>query len=362
MYCNNNKKYNKCYITTIILYICLLNIVINNVSLSNDDIIISKQEFQNLLDIKHNVTGLKKISETMFELMFNTNGDDDNKKEVIKSTVTVTVNDNKEVKPTTAPNDVSMKENKSSNDRTTERIIGDGGEREETRKIDVMACDQDFMGMPNLICKTFQQMNFAHSTIDILQKQMIELNEHIIKLDEQASKLQQAVNANGDAEILRTQLLTTQAQLITAKDAEIERLRQEIEKQNKKLKIQDNAIKATDNEFRKMWIDRDEQDKRNTQQIKRLKELEEALELKQKQINEANANTSEANNNTKLANERLEQVKQLATLLADANTELKNENERQRAKIEKQSEDIEKWKLATKALLQQNSEVLKKQM
>ena len=130
-------------------------------------------------------------------------------------------------------------------------------------------------------------------------------------------------------------------------------MRQEIEKQNKILKIQKNAIKAADNEFRKMWIDRDEQDKRTTQQIKRFKELEEALELKQKQLNEANANTSEANNNTKLANERLEQVKQFATQLADANTELKNENERQRAEIEKQSENIEACKRVNEVLAEQ---------
>ena len=115
---NNNSSSNKYYITTIILYVCLLNIVINNVSLSNEDIIISKQEFQKLLDIKHNVTGLKKISETMFELMFNTN-DDDNKKEVIKHT--------------TASNDVSMKENKGLDERTTWGIMSEE-ELEERRK------------------------------------------------------------------------------------------------------------------------------------------------------------------------------------------------------------------------------------
>ena len=140
-------------------------------------------------------------------------------------------NDKEEARPVTA--NASMKENKGSNDRTTDGIMGDVGEREETRKIDVMACDQNFMGMPNLICKTFQQMNFAHSTVDILQKQMTELNEHIIKLNEQASKLQQAVNANGDVETLRAQLIIAQAQLITAKDAEIERLKQESVQQQK---------------------------------------------------------------------------------------------------------------------------------
>ena len=111
MYCNNNKKY-KCFM--VILYICLLNIVINNVSLSNEDIIISKQEFQKLLDIKHNITGLKKISETMFELMFNTNDDEE------------------ETKPTTA--NAGMKENKGLDDRTTGEIIGDGGEREKEQE------------------------------------------------------------------------------------------------------------------------------------------------------------------------------------------------------------------------------------
>lgn len=212
MYCNNKEKKhnnynnnnnNKCYITTIILYVCLLNIVVNNVSLSNEDIIISKQEFQKLLDIKHNITGLKKISETMFELMFNTN---DDKEKAIKPTI---ANDD-DIKPTTTINDVGVGDNKGSNERTTGGIMGDGGEREETRKMNKGTCDQDFIGMPNLICKTFQQMNFAHSTVDILlQKQITELNEHIIKLNKQASKLQQAVNANGDAETLRTQLLTT---------------------------------------------------------------------------------------------------------------------------------------------------------
>lgn len=207
MYCNNKEKKhnnynnNKCYITTIILYVCLLNIVVNNVSLSNEDII-SKQEFQKLLDIKHNVTSLKKISETVFELMFNTN---DGKEKVIKPTI---ANDD-DIKPTTTINDVGVGDNKGSNERTTGEMIGDEGEREETRKMDVMACDQNFMDMPNLICKTFQQMSFAHSIVDILQKQITELNEHIIKLNKQASKLQQAVNANGDAETLRSQLLTT---------------------------------------------------------------------------------------------------------------------------------------------------------
>ena len=132
MYCNNKEKKhnnynnnNKCYITTIILYVCLLNIVINNVSLSNEDII-SKQEFQKLLDIKHNITGLKKISETMFELMFNTN---DDKEKVIKSTI---ANDD-DIKPTTTINDVGVGDNKGSNERTTGGIMSEE-EIEKRRK------------------------------------------------------------------------------------------------------------------------------------------------------------------------------------------------------------------------------------